>query len=252
MKIIISPSKNLNFFSTLPTKEYTQPIFQKEIAQVHKELKELSLRQIAQYMGISMNLAQLNWERYQDFSLPLTPENARPALFAYAGTVYEGLDAYSLSLEEIQRLQKDLRIPSGFYGLLKPLDLIAPYRLEMGTKITIDKAIDLYDFWSKKVTEALNKELQPEELLINLASVEYAKVINRSSLKATIITPIFKQWKGDTLRTIISYTKKARGSMVRYIAQNNLTEAEDLKGFNLDGYSFNEELSSDKELVFVR
>ena len=122
----------------------------------------------------------------------------------------------------------------------------------MGTKITIDKAIDLYDFWSKKVTEALNKELQPEELLINLASVEYAKVINRSSLKATIITPIFKQWKGDTLRTIISYTKKARGSMVRYIAQNNLTEAEDLKGFNLDGYSFNEELSSDKELVFVR
>jgi len=166
MKMIISPAKTLNFISSLPVKENSQPICQKEVAQIHKVLEELSPKELSKKMNISMSLAQLNWERNEDFSLPHTVENARQAIFAYAGTVYENLDAYSLKKEEIEQLQSSLRILSGLYGLLKPLDLIAPYRLEMNVKLLVGKSRNLYDFWKKKITLALKEELHEGELFV--------------------------------------------------------------------------------------
>ncbi|MEB3004625.1 peroxide stress protein YaaA [Capnocytophaga sp. G2] len=252
MKMIISPAKTLNFISSLPVKENSQPIFQKEVAQIHKVLKELSPKELSEKMNISMSLAQLNWERNEDFSLPHTAENARQAIFAYAGTVYENLDAYSLKKEEIEQLQSSLRILSGLYGLLKPLDLIAPYRLEMNVKLLVGKSRNLYDFWKKKITLALKEELHEGELFVNLASTEYFRAIDTQKLKATIITPVFKNWKDGTLKTIVSYSKKARGQMVRYIAQNKITSVEELKGFHTDGYCFDPKYSKDNELVFIK
>ena len=203
-------------------------------------------------MSISPKLANLNWQRHQQLHTPLTPAQARPALFAYNGDVYEGLDAYTLTTPQINKLQQSLRILSGLYGLLKPLDLILPYRLEMSIKLSVGTATNLYAFWQNKITQALNDELQEGELFINLASDEYFKAINTAQLKVPIITPVFKDYKGDTLKVISFYAKKARGRMVRYIAQNNIQSINDLKGFNADGYSFSEQLSSANTLVFIR
>jgi len=252
LKIIISPAKTINETSPLPTTLHSSAIFPKEISEVHNALKNLSPQELSALMSISPKLANLNWQRNQAFSMPLTPQNARSALFAYDGDVYEGIDAYSLTEKQTLKLQDTLRILSGLYGLLKPLDLIAPYRLEMGIKLPVKKAPNLYSFWKNKITQALNDELQDGELFINLASEEYFKAIDTSLLKVPVITPIFKDYKGNSLKVISFYAKKARGRMVRFLAENEICSVDDLKGFNADGYAFAEQFSKGNNLVFVR
>ena len=252
MKIVISPAKTINETSPLPTERYSSAIFTKEIAEVHGALQPLSPQKLSTLMSISPKLAELNWQRNQVFTMPLTPQNARPALFAYDGDVYEGLDAYSLAEAQVDKLQESLRILSGLYGVLKPLDLIAPYRLEMGIKLSVGKAANLYAFWKERITQALNDELEEGELFINLASEEYFKAIDTDKIITSVITPVFKDYKGDTLKIVSFYAKKARGRMVRYLAENDIRSAEDLKGFNADGYVFSEKFSEGNTLVFVR
>lgn len=253
MKIVISPAKSLDFEKNIPTKDFSQPIFQQEIATINAELKKINPAQLAEIMHISNKLADLNWQRNQEFSLPFSVENAKQAVYVFDGDVYEGLDVNSLNEYEINKLQQSLRILSGQYGLLKPLDLIQPYRLEMGTKINIKKSKDLYTFWDNKITDALNKELSDGELFINLASNEYFKSINPKKLKVPVVTPIFKDWKGEELKVISFYAKKARGLMVRYIIKNDIQSIEDLKGFDYEGYRFSEQHSTQtNELVFIR
>ncbi|RKW18349.1 MAG: peroxide stress protein YaaA [Capnocytophaga sp.] len=251
MKIVISPAKRMDSHSPYPPITATQAIFQAEILEVYQVLKELTPATLSKLMDISPRLADVSWQYHQAIELPFTMENARPAIYAYHGDVYEGLDVSSLSQEEVLRLQGSLRILSGLYGLLRPLDLIAPYRLEMGIKLAVGGQANLYDFWRKKITQALNNELEEGETLVNLASEEYFKAVDTQALKAKVLHVAFKSWRGDTLKTIVLYTKRARGLMARYIAQHQITKVEDLKGFHLGGYQYAEELSSENEMVFV-
>lgn len=252
MKIVISPAKSLDYSSTVPITKTTECAFLKEAEVISNVLKKKSPKKLAELMHISDNLADLNWKRNQNWKLPFNKEESRQAIFAFKGTVYEGLDAYSLSETQIDQLQSKLRILSGQYGILKPLDLMMPYRLEMGTKLKIKKTNNLYQFWGDSVTEKINSELKENEPFINLASNEYFKVINKKLLKNTIITPIFKDYKNDKLKVIAFFAKKARGLMVRYIIDNNIENVEDLKGFNYDNYAFDIKLSTETELVFTR
>ncbi len=252
MKIVISPAKLLDFESKSPTLQFTEGIFLKEAERLNAVIKKKSPKKLAELMSVSSNLGELNWQRNQDWQLPFTLENAKQAIFAFKGDVYIGLDAYSLSENKIQQLQNKLRILSGQYGLLKPLDLIQPYRLEMGTKLKVGGKDNLYQFWDTTVTKALNEELVEDETFINLASNEYFKVVKPKLLKAPVITPVFKDYKGGKLKTISFFAKKARGSMVRYIIDNNIEMAEGLKGFNYEGYAFDSNLSTKSELVFTR
>lgn len=252
MKIVISPAKLLDSTKQVPIQDYTQPFFQKEMVEINSVIKELIPRELSELMHISDKLADLNWQRNQQFSPPFSLDNARQAIYTFNGDVYEGLDIYSFTNEQVSYLQKHLRILSGLYGILKPLDLIQPYRLEMGTKISIGKSQNLYDFWQEKITDYLNSELSDNELFINLASNEYFDVINTKKLKTNILTPIFKDWKGDKLKTIVFYAKRARGLMVQYIVKNNVQTIEEMKGFDYEGYTFDERLSKKNELVFVR
>src|SRR5690606_163226 len=216
-------------------------------------LRKKTPKKLSDLMSISANLADLNWKRNQEFELPFTPENARPAVYAFNGDVYTGLDAYSLDKDKIAVLQDQLRILSGLYGVLKPLDLIQPYRLEMGTKLHVGSHKDLYGFWNKKITAKLNEELQQDELFINLASNEYFGAIDKKSLKVPVITPVFKDWKNDKLKIISFFAKKARGAMVRYIVDTNAQNLEDIKGFNTGGYQFSEQHTlKENQPVFVR
>lgn len=253
MKIVISPAKSLDYESELPVNQVSQPVFQKEAEKINKTLKKQTPAQLSKLMSISDNLAQLNWERNQEFELPFTTENSRPAVYAFNGDVYTGLDAYSIPVEKLDVLQDRLRILSGLYGLLKPLDLIQPYRLEMGTSFGVNGSKNLYDFWKDKVTAQLNEELQDEEVFVNLASNEYFKAINKKELKVPVITPAFKDWKNDKLKVISFFAKKARGAMVRYIIDTKAETLDDLKGFNWEGYRFSEEFTKkEHEPVFVR
>jgi cytoplasmic iron level regulating protein YaaA (DUF328/UPF0246 family) len=204
-------------------------------------------------MDISDKLADLNWQRNQERNLAeMTVENARPAVFAFSGDVYIGLDAYSLSEDKINVLQDKLRILSGLYGLLKPLDLMQPYRLEMGTKLPVGKNKNLYEFWKPLIAKQLNAELQKEELFVNLASNEYFDAIDVKTLKVPVITPEFKDYKDGKLKMISFFAKKARGMMVRYIIDTNAETIDDLKGFNYEGYAFDANLSKGNKLVFTR
>lgn len=252
MKIVISPAKSLDFETTVPTSTFTEGIFLKEAETLSEVLKKKSPKKLAELMSISPALGELNWQRNQDWQLPFTLENARQAVFAFSGDVYVGLDAYTLSEEKIQQLQQKLRILSGQYGLLKPLDLMQPYRLEMGTKLKVGKKNNLYQFWDAKVTEALNNELSDNELFVNLASNEYFKVLNTKLLKTPVITPVFKDYKDGKLKMISFFAKKARGLMVRYIVDHNIETTEALKGFNYEGYAFDANLSTETTLVFTR
>lgn len=253
MKIVVSPAKSLDFETSLPTKQHTAPIFLSEAEKLNATLKKKSPKKLSDLMGISDKLAQLNWERNQEFQPPFTPDNARPAVYAFNGDVYTGLDAYTIPEEKLDALQDQLRILSGLYGLLKPLDLIQPYRLEMGTKLKVGSKSNLYEFWRKTLTQQLNEELGDDELFVNLASNEYFKAIDTKTLKVTVITPQFKDWKGDKLKMISFFAKKARGMMVRYIIDTGAQTIDDLKGFNYDGYGFSEEHTAKPgELVFVR
>ncbi len=254
MKIVISPAKSLDFETQLPTSKFSEASFLKQAELINKSLKEVTPNELSKMMKISDKLADLNWQRNQEWSLPFTPKNARPAVFTFDGDVYKGLDAFSLSDDKIEKLQNSLRILSGLYGVLKPLDLMQAYRLEMGTKFPVSEAKNLHSYWKPFVTQQLNDELEEGELFVNLASNEYYAAVNTKELKSEIVTPIFKDWKNDKLKVISFYAKKARGLMVRYIIDKDATTLEDLKGFNYEGYSFSEENSNlnKNELVFIR
>lgn len=252
MKIIISPAKSLDFESEVPTSLHTQPEFLEQSEKLNKKLKTLSRKKLADLMSISNDLANLNYERNQEWETPFTPENAKQAIYAFTGAVFQGIDVNSLEEEKLPLLQDRLRILSGLYGLLKPLDLIQPYRLEMGTKLKVGRRDNLYKFWDNDLAKALNNELADDELLINLASSEYFKAVPTKALKVPMITPVFKDFKNGQYKTIMTYAKLARGYMVRYIINNNVTTIDKLKGFNTEGYGFSEEMSSNTELVFTR
>lgn len=203
-------------------------------------------------MHISPKLGDLNYERNQNWSLPFTKDNARQAIYAFSGDVYRGLDAYTISTDKIEVLQNTVRIISGLYGLLKPLDLIQPYRLEMGTKFPVGKHKNLYEFWRQKVTTALNEEIQENELLVNLASQEYFKAIDTKVLKAPLVHVDFKEFKNGQYKTIAIFSKLARGLMTRHIVESNAQTVEDLKTFNAERYRYDANLSSENKLVFTR
>lgn len=252
MKIVISPAKSLDFLTSVPTKEFTQGVFLSEAAKISTILKKKTPKKLSALMDISANLGELNWQRNQEWSIPFSLENSRQAIYAFSGEVYVGIDAYTLPLDKLGQLQDKLRILSGQYGLLKPLDLMQPYRLEMGTKLKIGTKKDLYQFWDKKITLEINKDLTENEPFINLASNEYFKVIKPNLLKSTIVTPVFKDYKDGKLKVISFFAKKARGLMVRFIIDNDINTIEELKMFNYEGYRFDANLSGNNELVFTR
>ncbi len=252
MKIIISPAKSLDFETVAPTSQFTEGIFYSEAEKLNGLLRKKTPKKLSALMGISLTLSELNWQRNQDWQLPFSLKNAKQAVFAFKGDVYIGLDPYTITLDKIQQLQQKLRILSGQYGLLKPLDLIQPYRLEMGTKLKIGRKNNLYQYWDKKITASLNDELMDDDVLVNLASNEYFKSVKSALLKVPVITPVFKDYKNGQLKMIGFFAKKARGLMVRYIIDKNIDKAEDLKGFNSEGYAFDANLSTEKELVFTR
>ncbi|MBM6499914.1 peroxide stress protein YaaA [Flavobacterium macrobrachii] len=252
MKIVISPAKSLNFEKALPTARFSEPRFLKEATTIQKTLKKIKPKQLMELMAISDKLAELNWQRNQDWETPFTTKNARPAVYAFDGDVYQGLDVYTLPEDKLDVLQNKLLILSGLYGLLQPLDLMQPYRLEMGTFLPIGKNKNLYEFWKKTITKQLNDELQKDELFINLASNEYFSAVDSKALKVPVITPEFKDYKDGKLKMISFFAKKARGLMVRYIIDTNAETIDDLKAFNYEGYAFDANLSSGNKLVFTR
>jgi len=252
MKIVISPAKSLNYEKTVPVTTHTEPQFLKQAAIIQNTLKKKKPDQLSELMDISAKLAELNWQRNQDWHVPFTPDNARQAVFAFDGDVYTGLDVYTLPEDKISILQERLRILSGLYGLLKPLDLMQAYRLEMGTAMPVGKNKNLYEFWKKTITKSLNDELQNDELFLNLASNEYFSAVDAKALKVPVITPEFKDYKDGKLKMISFFAKKARGLMVRYIIDTNAETLDDLKGFNYEGYAFDANLSKGNTLVFTR
>lgn len=253
MKIVISPAKSLDFETDLPLTTYSQPAFLVQSEKLNKILVKKKPKALSKLMDISENLAQLNWQRNQQFRLPNTTENARPAVYAFNGEVYQGLDAYSISDKKMEKLQRTLRILSGLYGILNPLDLIQPYRLEMGTQLKVGRKKNLYEFWKKEVTAHLNSELEDDELFVNLASNEYFGAVDTKALKVPVITPIFKDWKNDKLKVLSFFAKKARGSMVRYIIDSDAKTLDDIKGFDMDGYIYSKEHTlKASEPVFIR
>lgn len=252
MKLVISPAKSLNYESALPTTSSTDNIFLSEAQQLNRLLKKKSVKALSELMHISPNLGQLNYERNQEWSPPFTAENARQAIYAFSGDVYRGIDAYSIPVSKLDILQHSVRIISGLYGLLKPLDLMQPYRLEMGTKLSVGKSKNLYEFWRKKVTTALNEELEEGELFVNLASQEYFKAIDVKTLKVPVIHVDFKEFKNGQYKTIAIFAKLARGYMTRHIIDNVVETVEGLKTFTTDGYAFDANLSTDTKLVFTR
>ena len=253
MKIVISPAKSLDFETKLPTTRGTQPKFLEEAEALNNKLERKSKKAIGELMGISDKLANLNYQRYKDFSTPFTNKNARPAVYTFAGDVYQGLDAFTIPEDKIDLLNDTLRILSGMYGVLRPLDLIQAYRLEMGTSLKINRKNNLYEFWGDKVTKVLNDELEEAEILLNLASQEYFRVIDPEKIKVPVISPIFKDFKNGKLKIISFFAKKARGSMARYVIDNDTKTLRSLKGFDYDGYSYSEQYTEKEEApVFIR
>jgi len=252
MKLVLSPAKSLNFDSKLPTTKNTESCFLKESERLNRLLKKKSARSLSKLMKISPALGQLNYERNQNWELPFTNDNARQAIYAFSGDVYRGLDAYTIPQDRLDKVQNTVRIISGLYGVLKPLDLIQPYRLEMGTKFPVGKNKNLYEFWKQKITKTLNGELDEGELFLNLASNEYFKAIDTKALKVPVITANFKDLKNGEYKTIMTFAKLARGYMTRYVIDTNANTIDDIKGFNYEGYGFSEAMSTDTELVFIR
>jgi len=252
MKLVLSPAKSLDFESKLPTTRTSEGQFLSESERINKLLKKKSARSLSKLMSISPALGQLNYERNQDWQLPFTKDNARPAVYAFNGDVYRGLDVYTLDTKKLDKLQDTVRILSGLYGILKPLDLMQAYRLEMGTKLPIGRNKNLYELWKKKVTKALNDELEDNELFLNLASNEYFKAIDTKALKVPVINIDFKELKNGDYKTIGIFAKLARGLMARYIIDTNAKTLDDIKGFNLENYRFHGQLSKENSLVFTR
>lgn len=254
MLALISPAKTLDYETALPSDEYTQPRLLEHSQELIDVARKLSATEIASLMSVSEKIAQLNVERFRDWQPEFNFSNARQAIFAFKGDVYTGLDAYDLSAQDLEFAQTHLRMLSGLYGLLRPLDLMMPYRLEMGTKLANARGHNLYEFWGDQITQLVNADLAQanSELLVNLASDEYYKSVKESKVKAEIIKPVFLDQKNGKYKVISFYAKKARGLMARYIIQNQLNRAEDLKSFNTDGYYFDAASSMKGELVFKR
>jgi len=253
MIIVISPSKTLDFSSN-QFQTHTLPRQLEQSQALINTVKKLSPEELSNLMKISDKLSQLNWQRYKDFKTPFSLNNAKQALLAFKGDVYGGIDSDNYSDDDFSFAQQHLRILSGLYGALRPLDLIQAYRLEMGTRLQNPQGKNLYEFWDKQVTELLNQDFDGREtpVLINLASTEYFKVIKPKLLNARILTLAFKENKSGTYKTIGIHAKRARGLMTNFIIKNRLTEIEQVKGFDLEQYTFNEVLSSEKEWVFSR
>lgn len=230
----------------------TTPKFITEAELIQSYLKEKSPKYLSELMEISAKLADENWERNQNWKPNPKPKESAPAMFAFTGEVYRGLDANTLSKEAVDYLQKNYRMLSGLYGLLKPSDKVMLYRLEMGRNFEFEHYKNLYEFWKEKITSQLNSELKANDLVLNLASAEYFKVIDKKKLKAPVIDFDFYEMKSGKPKTIVVYTKHARGLMVRYCAENNAKTLDNVKAFNLEGYRIDEDLSSDKKLVFTR
>ncbi|WHI44904.1 peroxide stress protein YaaA [Microbulbifer sp. EKSA008] len=254
MLIVISPAKTLDYESDIPSLETTQPDFLKESAALIKELRELSPQQVSSLMKISDKLGVLNYDRFHTWKRPFTDNNARPALLAFKGDVYTGLEAETMGKRDFAYAQKHLRMLSGLYGLLRPLDLMQPYRLEMGTKFENAKGKNLYEFWGDKITEALNAQLQgvKSRELVNLASNEYFKSVKTKQLDAQVITPHFKDLKNGQYKMISFFAKKARGMMSRWAIDQRVKKAEELKGFDVAGYVYNPNMSTEWDWVFTR
>lgn len=254
MLVVLSPAKNLDYDSHVPTNTATQPALMDDTVKLVERSRELSPAQLGSLMSISDKLAVLNAERFADFSLPFTVDNARQALFAFNGDVYSGLDAYSMQPATLEYAQAHLRILSGLYGVLRPLDLMQAYRLEMGTKLDNERGKDLYAFWGDIITHALNKALaaQGDNVLVNLASNEYFKSVKKKQLDGMIITPQFKDKKNGQYKVISFYAKKARGAMARFILENQVEDVAGLQAFNWQGYYYSEEDSTQTAPVFLR
>lgn len=254
MFFVLSPAKNLNEKAPAPVKEFTQPDLLAETEILMRQLRELAPQQIAELMHVSDKIALLNAERNAEWHTPFTPDNAKQAVFMFNGDVYEGIAADTLKPEQIQYLQQHVRLLSGLYGVLRPLDLMQPYRLEMGTAFANTRGKNLYEFWGDIITDLLNDTLAQagSDILVNLASQEYFKSVNTKKLKARLITPVFKDEKNGKYKIISFYAKRARGLMVRYAAEHNITDPEMLKNFDYEGYSFNAAASNESEWVFMR
>ena len=254
MLALISPAKTLDYESTLPTDTHTLPRLLDQSQQLIDVSRKLSATEIAKLMTVSEKIATLNVARFNDWNQDFNFANARQAIFAFKGDVYTGLDAYALADQEIAYAQQHLRMLSGLYGLLRPLDLMMPYRLEMGTKLANPRGHNLYEFWGNIITDLINEDLAEakSELLVNIASDEYYKSVKESKIKADIIKPVLLDQKNGKYKVISFYAKKARGLMARYIIENKIERAEDLKSFNTDGYYFDAESSLKGELVFKR
>ena len=254
MLLLISPAKTLDYETPATTAEFSTPGFLADSQALIDQLRELTPPQISRLMGISDKLGDLNFARFHSWQVPFSADNAKQAVLAFKGDVYTGLEAEQMSEQDLQWAQQHLRILSGLYGVLKPLDLMQPYRLEMGTRFENSRGKNLYEFWGDKITTALNDELQAQgsATVINLASNEYFKAVKPKALNADIITPVFKDWKNDKYKIISFYAKKARGMMSRYIIENRIEEPEGIKQFVTAGYQYNEALSSAREWVFTR
>lgn len=254
MLALISPAKTLDYETALPTDTYTQPRLLEQSQQLIDVCRKLSATEIASLMTVSEKIANLNVERFRDWNAEFDFSNARQALFAFKGDVYTGLDAYHLKDHDIDFAQQHLRMLSGLYGLLRPLDLMMPYRLEMGTKLKNSRGHNLYEFWGSIITDQINWDLAEidAKVLVNLASDEYYKSVNEKKIQAEIIKPVFLDQKNGKYKVISFYAKKARGLIARYLIENKLSQVEQLKAFDSEGYYFDAESSSDKELVFKR
>ncbi len=254
MLIVISPAKTLDYETPATTASNTLPDYLEDSAELITQLRTLSPPEVSSLMGISAKLGDLNFGRFLNWQPDFTPENAKQALLAFKGDVYTGLDAESLSEDALLWAQHHLRILSGLYGLLRPLDLMQPYRLEMGTKFTNSRGKNLYEFWGHKITDGLNQVIKNEntDLLINLASNEYFKSVKPGKLNADIITPVFKDWKNGKYKIISFYAKKARGFMSRYMIENKIEDPEKIKQFDVGGYAYQPAMSSAREWVFTR
>lgn len=254
MLIVISPAKTLDYETPSRTKTFTLPDYLDDSAELIHRMREFSALDIAELMKVSSKIAELNFDRFEAWNKNFTEKNAKQAVLAFKGDVYTGLDAESFSARDFKFAQSHLRILSGLYGLLRPLDLMQPYRLEMGTKLSNERGKNLYEFWGNTLTDGLNAQLKKikSEHLINLASNEYFKAVKPKQINGEVITPAFKEYKNGDYKMIGFYAKKARGLLSRYIIQNQLSDVEDIKSFDVEGYKFNKSLSKGNNWVFTR
>jgi cytoplasmic iron level regulating protein YaaA (DUF328/UPF0246 family) len=254
MLTVISPAKTLDYDTPTVTDAFTQPVHLTQSRKLVRRLREFSTPNLSTLMNVNDNIAELNRQRFKKWKTPFKPENARQAIFAFKGDAYIGLDAYSMTKQNVDFAQQHLRILSGLYGVLRPLDLIQPYRLEMGTRIDTNTGKNLYQFWDGRITKTLNQELRQSnsKSLINLASIEYFKSIKPKVLKAAVITPVFKDYHKGSYQVIGFFAKKARGLMARYLIDNEIDNPAELMNFGADGYAYNAAMSSSHEWVFTR